>query len=236
MTPTLIDRIQDRHGKTIWRHDDRDCEGCEPGDWSDQAEPELADVRKQVIDPHTAYQITSMMEGVIQRGTATVVKEVGIPIAGKTGTTNDERDAWFVGYTPDLVVGVFMGYDNPQPMGKEATGGLLAAPVVRDFFKHGAEGQAGRCPFRVPPGIKLVKINRKTGARAQAGDPDAIVEAFKPDTDPPEYLRRRSAVATDRSKAPGRSAATPAGCFSNPRPRSSPDAGRRVLYDPDTPR
>jgi penicillin-binding protein 1A len=185
VTASLIDRIQDRRGKTIWRHDGRNCEGCEAGGWQGQAEPDLPDARKQMIDPHTAYQITSMMEGVVERGTATTVKEVGIPVAGKTGTTNDEKDAWFVGYTPDLVVGVFMGYDTPKAMGKGATGGQLAAPVVRDFLKL-AVGSDNAVPFRVPPGVKFVKINRRTGARATPGDPDAIQEAFKPDTDPPD--------------------------------------------------
>ncbi len=194
VTATLIDRIQDRYGKTIWRHDARACAECDAADWHGQEEPDLPDDRKQVIDPHTAYQITSMMEGVVQRGTATVVKEVGVPIAGKTGTTNDERDAWFVGFTPDLVVGIFLGFDNPKPMGKQATGGLLAAPVARDFLELALKDKEA-VPFRVPPGVKLVKINRKTGARAEAGDKDAIVEAFKPDTDPPEYFSQIGATA-----------------------------------------
>ena len=207
VTATLIDRVQDRYGKTIWRHDNRECPGCDvTEDWHNQAEPELPDDRKQVIDPHTASQITSMMEGVVQRGTATIVKEVGVPVAGKTGTTNDERDAWFVGFTPDLVVGIFMGFDNPTPMGKEATGGLIAAPIARDFLKEALAGQPA-VPFRVPPGIKLVKIDRKTGARAIAGDPDTIVEAFKPETDPPEpysQIGQSAAVGSDQwSPLPG---------------------------------
>jgi penicillin-binding protein 1A len=178
--PTLIDRIQDRHGKTIWSFDERKCEGCDG-----EAEPDLADARKQVIDPHTAYQITSMMEGVIQRGTGTALNKLGFPVAGKTGTTNDEKDAWFLCYTPDLVVGVFMGFDTPKPMGKGATGGQMSAPIARDFLAMAMEGKAA-VPFRIPPGIKLVRINRRTGARASSGDPQSIVEAFKPNTDPPE--------------------------------------------------
>jgi penicillin-binding protein 1A len=182
---TLIDRIQDRHGKTIWRHDARECQTCAETAWTNQIEPELTDARKQVIDPHTAYQITSMMEGVIERGTATALKVLNRPIAGKTGTTNEAKDAWFVAFTPDLVVGVFIGYDNPQSMGDSTTGGALAAPVVQDFFQQ-ALGNTAAVPFRIPPGIKLVRINRRTGARAVSGDPDAILEAFKPDTDPPD--------------------------------------------------
>ena len=120
VTATLIDRIQDRWGHTIWRHDKRECKGCKAEKWQGQAEPALIDDRRQIIDPHTAYQMTSMMEGVVQRGTATIVKQIipNVPIAGKTGTTNDEKDAWFIGYTPDLVVGVFIGYDTPRHLGK----------------------------------------------------------------------------------------------------------------------
>ena len=105
--PSLIDRIQDRFGKTIFKHDERGCEGCAATSWLDQAEPELVDNRDQVLDPMTAYQVTSMLEGVVQRGTAANIKDIGFPIAGKTGTTNEEKDAWFVGYTPDLVTGIY---------------------------------------------------------------------------------------------------------------------------------
>ena len=135
VTATLIDRIQDRYGHTIYRHDQRECRGCDAAKWENQPEPALIDRREQVLDPMTTYQITSIMEGVVQRGTATVVKEVGKPIAGKTGTTNDEKDAWFVGFTPDLAVGVYMGYDKPRHLGRGATGGHLSAPIAKDFFK-----------------------------------------------------------------------------------------------------
>ena len=104
----------------------------------DQPEPELIDNAEQVLDPMTAYQITSMMEGVVQRGTAVTVSELGRPIAGKTGTTNDEKDAWFIGFTPNLVVGLYMGYDKPQALGKGSTGGGLAAPIFKEFMKRGA--------------------------------------------------------------------------------------------------
>jgi len=133
--PTLIDRIQDRYGKTIYRHDQRECRGCTAPKWENQNEPTLVDKRDRVIDPMTAYQITSIMEGVVQRGTATVVKEVGKPIAGKTGTTNDEKDAWFIGFSPDMVVGVYIGYDKPRHLGRGQTGGHLAAPIAKNFYK-----------------------------------------------------------------------------------------------------
>jgi penicillin-binding protein 1A len=183
--PTLIDRIQDRYGHTIYKHDARECRGCEADKWEKQNEPTLIDKRERVLDPMTAYQITSIMEGVVQRGTATVVKEVGKPIAGKTGTTNDEKDAWFIGFSPDLVVGVYLGYDKPRHLGRGATGGVLAAPIVRDFMKV-ALADKPAVPFRVPPGIKLIRIDPKTGMRAGPGDQRVILEAFKPGTAPPD--------------------------------------------------
>jgi len=183
--PTLIDRIQDRWGHAIWRHDKRECNDCKAQRWEGQAEPVLAEDRKQIIDPHSAYQMTSMMQGVVQRGTATIVSKMlpNIPIAGKTGTTNDEKDAWFIGYTPDLVVGVFIGYDTPRHLGKGMTGGHVAAPVFANFMKM-ALADKKAVPFRVPPGIKLIRVSLRTGLRAQPGDPDVVEEAFKPNEEP----------------------------------------------------
>ena len=131
----------------------------------------------------TAYQITSMMEGVVQRGTAVTISELGRPIAGKTGTTNDEKDAWFVGYTPNLVVGLYMGYDKPQNLGKGATGGGLAAPIFKQFMGDALK-DTPIVDFKVPEGMKLISINRKTGMRAGEGEAGTIVEAFKPGTGP----------------------------------------------------
>jgi penicillin-binding protein 1A len=186
--PTLIDRIQDRYGHTVYKHDERECVGCDGKKWENQPEPSLVDRRQQVLDPMTAYQITSMMEGVVQRGTAAGAgfqKEVGKPIAGKTGTTNDEKDAWFIGFTSDIVVGVYMGYDKPRHLGRGATGGHLSAPIVRDFLKV-ALADKPSVPFRVPPGIKLIRVDLKTGTRAGPGTERAILEAFKPGTAPPD--------------------------------------------------
>jgi penicillin-binding protein 1A len=180
---TLIDRIQDRWGRSVWKHDARECVGCNAPAWEGQLEPDIADDRRQIIDPHTAYQMTSILEGVVQRGTATSLKALGRPIAGKTGTTNEEKDAWFVGYTPDLVVGVFVGFDTPRPMGKGRTGGGVAAPIFGDFVKR-ALAEEPPVPFRVPPGLKLVRVNLKTGLRAAPNDPKAITEAFKPNEEP----------------------------------------------------
>ncbi|WP_434056179.1 MAG: penicillin-binding protein 1A [Roseibium sp.] len=181
--PTLIDRIQDRYGRTIYKHDSRICDGCTQNAWEGQQEPMLIDDREQVLDPMTAYQITSMMEGVVQRGTATSVRAVERPVAGKTGTTNDEKDAWFMGFTPDLAVGVFVGFDNPKPMGRGATGGQVSAPIFTDFVKK-ALADKPPVEFRVPRGLQLIAINRRTGGRASPGSPGAILEAFKPGMTP----------------------------------------------------
>jgi penicillin-binding protein 1A len=183
--PTLIDRIQDRYGHTIYKHDQRECRGCNAKAWNDQPEPVLLDRRAQVLDPMTAYQVTSMLEGVVLRGTATVVRQVGKPIAGKTGTTNDEKDAWFIGYSPDLVCGVYIGYDKPRHLGRGATGGHLAAPIVKDFLQEALKDKPA-VPFRVPSGIKLIRVDKTSGMRATTGSAGVILEAFKPGTAPPD--------------------------------------------------
>lgn len=183
--PTLIDRIQDRYGHTIFRHDQRECRGCDADKWQNQNEPSMVDRREQVLDPMTAYQVTSMMEGVVQRGTATVVREVGKPVAGKTGTTNDEKDVWFIGFSPDMAVGVYLGYDKPRQIARGASGGHTAAPIVKDFLKI-ALADKPAVPFRVPPGIKLIRIDPKSGMRIAAGSSGGLLEAFKPGTAPPD--------------------------------------------------
>ncbi len=182
---TLIDRIQDRYGRTIFRHDARECRGCEaPDGWKNQPEPQLVDRREQVLDVMTAYQITSMMEGVVQGGTATVMRDVGKPIAGKTGTTSDGKDVWFVGFSPDLVVGLYLGYDKPRSLGRSAQGGHTAGPIARDFMKL-ALADKPAVPFKVPAGIKLVRVDSKSGMRAGSGEGGrTILEAFKPGTAP----------------------------------------------------
>jgi penicillin-binding protein 1A len=211
--PTLIDRIQDRYGHTIFKHDARECRGCDaPGGWKNQPEPQLIDRREQVLDSMTAYQITSMMEGVVQGGTAIALKEVGKPIAGKTGTTNDEKDAWFVGFSPDIVVGIYVGFDKPRNLGRKATGGVLAAPIARDFMKL-ALADKPAIPFRVPTGIKLILVDQMSGMRASPGSGGkTILEAFKPGTAPPDnYSVIGVADADGRPLAP------------------SPDADRTLL-------
>src|SRR5438270_408889 len=184
---TLIDRIQDRYGHTIFKHDARECRGCDaPGGWKNQPEPQLVDRREQVLDAMTAYQITSMMEGVVQGGTATVLKEVGKPIAGKTGTTSDGKDVWFIGFSPDLVVGLYLGYDKPRSLGRAAQGGHTAAPIVKDFMKL-ALADKPATPFKIPAGIRLVRIDAKSGMCPNPGEGGrTILEAFKPGTVPPD--------------------------------------------------
>ncbi len=187
--PTLIDRVQDRFGRTIFRHDKRDCSACMAEAYDPNApEPELLDVREQVMNPYTAYQITSMMEGVVARGTGKKLQVVGKPVAGKTGTSNDEKDAWFIGFTPDLTVGVYVGYDNPKPMGKKRTGGELAAPIVADFMRLALRDKPAT-PFRVPRAIELMPIHAKTGTRAIFGQEGVILEAFKPGDEPPNATK-----------------------------------------------
>ncbi|PVE23192.1 penicillin-binding protein [Microvirga sp. KLBC 81] len=201
--PTLIDQIQDRNGRTIYRHDDRKCATCDAEKWDGGAAPKLTDSREQVLDPLTAYQMTSILEGVVQRGTAQSVKAVGKPLAGKTGTTNDAKDVWFVGFSPDLAVGVFLGYDQPKSLGNAATAGQYAAPVFRDFMQMALKDKPAT-PFRVPPGIKLIRVSAATGTRAGDGA-GTILEAFKPGQSPPQYYsppEEEAAPQAEYSPAP----------------------------------
>jgi penicillin-binding protein 1A len=216
---TLIDRIQDRHGKTIYHHDNRDCTACKIEKYNpDAPEPDFVDTREQVMNPYTAYQITSMMEGVVERGTGKKVQIVGKPVAGKTGTTNDERDAWFIGFTPDLAVGVYVGYDNPKPMGKGRTGGELAAPIVADFMRLALRDKAA-IPFRVPRAIELIPIHVNTGKRGVFGTDGVILEAFKPGDEPPANT---TVIGTGSKPAPRPGAGV---VLVPPKPAKAPDAG-----------
>jgi penicillin-binding protein 1A len=183
ITPTLIDRVQDRNGTTIFRHDQRACPGCRGETWHGQSVPRLPDDREQVADPASAYQVVSMLQGVVERGTGRRVASVGKPLAGKTGTTNDSQDTWFIGFSPDLAVGVFAGFDEPRSLGPKETGSSVAAPIFRDFMAV-ALADKPAIPFRIPPGIRLVRVNAETGRLAGPGDSRVILEAFKPGTVP----------------------------------------------------
>jgi len=184
ITPSLIERIDDRHGKTIFRRDERVCGECKVSDLSiigpNILPPELADIREQVADPRIIYQMTSMLQGVATRGTAARAHEIGKTVAGKTGTTNDSLDTWFVGFTPDLVAGVFVGYDKPRTLGKRETGSSVALPAFISFMKE-ALADIPNKPFKVPRGIQLVKVDLHTGMPLDGMEPpDAkiIEEAF----------------------------------------------------------
>ncbi len=183
VTPALIDRVQDKVGKTIFRNDTRQCEACLAITWDGQTPPEIADDRQQIAEPTSVYQVVSMLQGVVQRGTGRRVASLGKPLAGKTGTTNDSRDAWFIGFAPDLAVGVFVGFDQPRTLGKRETGSNVAAPIFKSFMASALEGQP-TVPFRIPGGIRHVRVNAKTGRLARPGDRNVIVEAFKVGTEP----------------------------------------------------
>lgn len=181
--PTFIDRVQDRRGQTVYRHDTRECPSCRDQTWTGQAPPELPDGRQQVADPGSVYQVVSMLQGVIQRGTGRRIRSVGKPLAGKTGTTNKGIDTWFMGFSPDLAVGVFIAFDGPRTLGPRETGSSVAAPVFRDFMAAALRNQPA-IPFRIPSGIRLVRLNLENGRVARAGDRKVILEAFKPGTVP----------------------------------------------------
>ncbi len=186
IVPSIIDRIQDREGHTIWRTDQRPCEGCALPLWvPDSLPPSILDLREQIQDPRTAYQMTSMLEGVVKRGTGRRLAHIGFPIAGKTGTTNESRDAWFVGFTPDLVAAVYVGYDEPRSLGSRETGSSVAIPIFKNFMKEAMIGEPA-IPFRVPPGLRMVRVDSVTGALASYGDKKALWESFLPDTEPQE--------------------------------------------------
>lgn len=182
--PTFIDRIQDRRGNTVFRHDNRPCAACGGLiDWVMQPVPEVPDTREQIADPRTAYQMVSMLEGVVQRGTAARLKSLNRPLAGKTGTTNESKDTWFIGFSPDLVVGVFVGYDEPKSLGKKETGASVSVPVFHDFIAEALK-DVPPMPFRVPPGMRQVMVDPETGERAWPGEPGAIWESFVAGTEP----------------------------------------------------
>jgi penicillin-binding protein 1A len=182
IAPTLIDSVQDRDGRVIFRADARDCAGCS-GEAPGEAPPSLPDTRREVTDRASAFQMTSLLQGVIQRGTGGRASLGPRPVAGKTGTSNDYVDAWFVGYTPDLVVAVWVGRDDNQSLGEGETGGTVAAPIFKAVMEAAMQGRPN-IPFRTPPGVRLLRINPETGLPAWSGERHFIWEAFKPGTEP----------------------------------------------------
>jgi penicillin-binding protein 1A len=195
--PTTIDYVEDRNGKVIYRTDNRCAlmENCNAADWDGKAMPRPPNRTRQLLDPMAAFQMVHIMEGVIQRGTATVLRDLNRPLFGKTGTTNGPTNVWFVGGTPDIVAGVYLGYDQPKPMGAYAQGGRIAAPVWKQWALTALKDQP-KVPFVAPPGIRWVRIDRATGKRVfgvfpTTEDPKSSViwEAFQPQTEPRRSYR-----------------------------------------------
>ena len=214
LTPTLIDYVQDRHGRVIWRADTRPCEGCDAPDWNGRPMPRPPLRTRQVMDPMTAYQLVHMLEGVVQRGTATILRDLGRPLFGKTGTSTGPTNVWFIGGSQQVVAGVYMGFDQPRPMGGYAQGGTLAAPIFKQFAQT-AFRDMPVVPFRAPSGIRMVRIDRRSGRRVYGAwppaDPRAAViwEAFKPESEPRRTVRRDDVdLASARTRAPTRRASS----------------------------
>ena len=198
VSPYFIERIQNRNGKTILKQDKRSCENCNADKWDNQDIPDLKDAREQIVDPMSAYQMTSILEGVAIRGTGARLRYLKKHLAGKTGTSNQNKDGWFMGFSPDLVVGVYMGFDEPRTLGRRETGAAVALPVFYNFMKEALANQAD-IPFRIPNGIKLVRINHQTGKPAVPTDTAVILEALKPDFDFDK--NRQKVIGSDGSEA-----------------------------------
>ena len=178
VNPILIDRIQDSEGKTIFNNEKRYCENCDLISYDGKSNPIIKNKYQQIFSPQTAYQITSMLKGVIERGTGKGLKELKLELAGKTGTTNKNTDTWFIGFTSNLVVGVYIGYDNPRSLGKFETGSKTAMPVFKEFIKKTANTFNAR-PFKVADNINMMVIDAKTGKKANPKTKLAIIESFK---------------------------------------------------------
>ena len=178
VTPIFIDRIQDRRGKTIFNADKRKCVGCKEISYLRDEIPTIQNDSKQIISPETAYQITSMMEGVIKRGTGRKLRSLNLNLAGKTGTTNNNMDAWFLGFTSKLVIGVYVGFDEPKSLGRFETGAKAALPIFKKFVESVVKKKDAR-PFEVPKNINLVMVDVKTGLPPNSNTRKVIYESFK---------------------------------------------------------
>ncbi|MGB2200989.1 MAG: penicillin-binding protein 1A [Pseudooceanicola atlanticus] len=183
--PTLVDRVQDRYGKTIYRHDRRDCVDCDDPTIPRSRSPRIVSDRARVMDAITAYQLTSMLQGVVERGTASSAVNLPVPTAGKTGTTNDAKDVWFIGFTSNVVAGCYIGYDDPEPLGRGASGGGFCGPVFQRFMSEAIKKYGGG-KFKIPPGGHFIKIDRFTGARLadNASGPNVVAEYFRDGEEP----------------------------------------------------
>lgn len=197
--PYMIERIQDRKGRTIYRHEQTPCPDCKATKWENQPVPDFHVVREQVVDPLSAYQMTSILEGVATRGTGARLNGLHRHVAGKTGTTNETKDAWFVGFTPDLVAGVYVGYDEPISLGRSETGAHSALPIFYDFMAEALKNTPDT-NFRIPEGIKLVRVNPQTGKPSSPSDSTVIIEALKPDF---EFNNKQRVIGDDDDNIAG---------------------------------
>jgi len=178
INPILIDRIQDSEGNTIFNTEKRVCKKCDQISYLSDEIPKVHDRFEQIFSPETAYQITSILEGAVQRGTGRKLKDLNLDIAGKTGTTNKNTDTWFVGFTSKLVVGVYVGMDDPKPLGKRETGARTALPIFKDFIKKAVSKKDAR-PFKVAKNITMMVIDPVNGEKANFGSKETVIEAFK---------------------------------------------------------
>ena len=178
VSPILIDRIQDSEGNTILNNEKRSCVNCDQISYTSKEYPQIKDNYKQVFSPETAYQITSLLEGAIKRGTGKKLRKLKLNLAGKTGTTNENNDAWFIGFTSNLVIGVYVGMDNPKPLGKYETGSKTALPIFASFVKKAIKKYDAR-PFKVADGITMMVVDPLTGQKAKFSSKNTIVEAYK---------------------------------------------------------
>jgi penicillin-binding protein 1A len=209
---TLIDYVQNRDGKVIWRADNRDCSGCSMAQWDGKPMPRIKANGRQVMDARTAYQVVHMLEGVIVRGTALTLHDLKLPLFGKTGTTSGPTNVWFAGGSPDIVAAIYLGYDQPRSLGGYAQGGRIAAPIFKQFVET-TRPHWSDAPFTVPAGVRMVRIDRVSGKQVFGGTPQddeakasIIWEAFKPDSEPartfrPEDLNLKDAVIEALRKA-----------------------------------
>jgi len=180
--PAIIERIQDRYGRTVFRRDKRACDGCIEA-LSEDRPPFLPDLREPVTDPATAFQITWILKGVVDRGTGRRIASLGRPLAGKTGTTNENFDTWFVGFSPDLAVGTYVGFDTPRTLGSRQTGSNVAAPIFKSFLAEAVEDKPP-VPFRIPSGVRMVRIDADTGLLPNPDSKRVLIEAFRPGSEP----------------------------------------------------
>jgi len=206
LAPRVIDYVQDRRGKVIWPDNWRACEGCNMANWDGKPMPRFGADGRQVMNPMTAYQIVHITEGVIQRGTATTLRDLNRPLFGKTGTTNGPTNVWFVGGSPDLVAGVYLGFDTPRSLGGYAQGGRVAAPIWKQAMTPILENMP-KTPFIAPNGIRMVRIDRRSGKRVYGAwptdDPKSPViwEAFKPESEPRRTIRKEEIAAQEKAAA-----------------------------------